>query len=71
MGNKGTWEHEQIFQGNLGAKWILGRNLEFLLGGQSKTFLEIRDILGIFLGNTRAQTPWGASFGRMPGMMAA
>ena len=50
----GTWEHEQIFQGRLGTKWILGSNLEFLLKEHSKTFLGIREILEVFLGNMGA-----------------
>ena len=31
-------------QGNLGIKWILGSNLEFLLGEQSNNILGIREI---------------------------
>ena len=52
-GNMGTWERGQIFQGNLGSKWILGSNLAFLLREQSiNIFFGIREILEIFLGNT-------------------
>ena len=47
----GTWEHEQIFQGKLGAKWILGA-----IWNSQETFLKIREILEIFLGNTGTQT---------------
>ena len=52
------WEHEQICQGNLGSKWILGSNLEFLLEEQSKTFLGITEILEICLGSTEHRPPW-------------
>ena len=56
-----TWEHEQIFQGNLGVKWILGAVWNFFWGNSQKAFLGISEILEIFLGNTEIQTPWGAS----------
>ena len=48
----GAFEHEQVFQGNLGTKYILKSNLEFILGEQSKKILGIRVILEIFLRNT-------------------
>ena len=44
----GTWEHEQIFQGNLGTKWILGSNLEFLLGEQLKNIFGNKGDFGDF-----------------------
>ena len=55
----GTWENEQIFQGNLGSKWILGSISAIILREQSKNILGIREILEIFLGNTGIQIPLG------------
>ena len=54
----GTWTHEQIFQGNLGTKWILGTNLEFLLGEQSKNIFVNKGDFGNF---SREHRPPGAS----------
>ena len=34
----GTGEHDQIFQGNLRTKWILGGNLEFFFKGTEHIF---------------------------------
>ena len=56
----GKWEYAYTFEGNLGTKWILGNNLEFLLREQSKHFWGTREILEIFLSNTGIQTPMGA-----------
>ena len=47
----GTWENEQIFQKNLGTKWILGSNLELFTGTVKKVFGNKGDF-GNFLGNT-------------------
>ena len=61
-----TWEFEKIFQGNLGSKWSLGSNSAFLLREQSKnSFVEIREVFEIFIGNTGTQTPAGHSGPRM------
>ena len=66
MVNKGTcsfyqWAHEQIFQGNLGSKWILGSNLEFLLEEQSKNIFGDNGNFRNLSGEHGAQTPLGAS----------
>ena len=67
MGNKGPssfneWEHGQIFQGNLGTKWILGSNLEFLLGEQSKNIFGNKGDFGNFSREHRNTAPsWWAS----------
>ena len=68
----GTWKHEQIFQGKLGSKWILGSNLVILLDIQKhfwdiqkhfwdnqKTFLRMRVIFETFLWNMETQTSPG------------
>ena len=44
----GAWEHEQIFQGNLGTKWILGSNSELLLGELSKNIFVNKGGFGNF-----------------------
>ena len=44
----GTGELEQIFQGNLGKRWILVSNVEFLLGEQSKNTFENKGDFGNF-----------------------
>ena len=62
MGPQELWEYEQIFQGYLGTNWILDSGEQFgisLLGEHSKSFLGIREILGIFLRNTGIQIPIG------------
>ena len=55
----GTWEHEQIFQGNLETKWILGCNLGFLLGEQSKSILGNKGDFGNFSREHRNTDPLG------------
>ena len=51
----GTWEHEQILQGNLGSKWILGSNSAFLIREQPKNIFGNKGGFGKFsreYGNT-------------------
>ena len=57
----GTWEHEQIFQGNLGTKWILGSNLEFLLAEESKNIFAKKGDFGDFSREHGNTDPLGAS----------
>ena len=43
-----AWEHEQVFQGNLATKWILGSNVEFLYREQSKSIIGNKGDFGNF-----------------------
>ena len=57
----GTWEHEQIFQRNLRTKWILGSNLEFLLGEQSRNIFGDKGDFGYSSREHRNTDPPGVS----------